>query len=89
MKAEHDARVALDLFLVVGVHQEREGGAVGTGGGFDDVRHVPLAGSRVEVLEFRAGVCRVLGEIEVPAIGDALKLGPADGEEVLDIARSR
>src|SRR5439155_23885825 len=30
---------------------------------------------------------RVLGEVEVAAVGAALELGPADGEQVLDVAR--
>jgi hypothetical protein len=38
------------------------------------VRHVALARRLVEVLELLPGELRVLGEVEVPAVGDALEL---------------
>src|SRR5262249_11863154 len=69
--------------------EERERGAVGAGGRLDHVRDVALLGLRVEVLELLAGELRVLGEVEVTAVGDPLELGPADREQVLDVAGAR
>ena len=74
-----------DLLLVVGVDEEGERRAVGARRRLDDVRDVALLGLRVEVLELLAGERRVLREVEVAAVGDALELGPADREQVLDV----
>ena len=86
MELQHGALAAFDLVGVVGVDQEGERGAVGAGGRLDHVRQVALAGLLVEVLELLAGVLLVLGQVEVAAVGDALELGPADREQVLDVA---
>ena len=95
MEAQDGARLAgaralaLHEFLVVGIYEERKRGAVGSGGGLDHVRHVAAAGGLVEVLELLAGELGVAREIEVPAVGDPLELGPPDREQVFHIARSR
>ena len=86
MQPEHRPLLAPDLVLVVGVDQEREHRPVGAGGRLDHVRDVALLGRRVDVLELLAGVLGVLGEVEVAAVGDPLELGPADREQVLDVA---
>src|SRR4029078_12634625 len=65
----------------------RAGRAAGARRRLDDVGDVALAGLLVEVLELLAGVLRVLGEIEVAAVGDALELLPADGVQVLAVRR--
>src|SRR5205807_1284490 len=54
----------------------------------DYVRRVPLA-VRPDVLELRPRRIRLLRQVVVAAVGDALELGPADGVEVLDVARRR
>src|SRR5439155_5359456 len=54
--------------------------------GLDHVRRVALA-LLADVLELRARVLGVLGEIEVAPVGDALELLPPDRIEVLDVAR--
>ena len=59
--------------------------AVGAGRGLDHVRHVALAGARVDVVELLARELGVLGEVEVAAVGDPLELGPAHREQVLDV----
>src|SRR5438067_2136091 len=84
-KPEHDARLALDLVLVVGVHQEGERRAVGARRRLDDVGEVALAPLLVEVGEVLAAVLAVPPEIEVGAVRDALELGPAEREGVLDV----
>ena len=86
VQAQHRARLALDLVLVVGVDEEGQRRAVGAGGGLDHVRDVALAGGGVDVLELLARVLGVLGEVEVAAVGDPLELLPADREQVLDVA---
>ena len=50
---------------------------------------VPLAALGVDPLELRAGGSRVLRQVEVAAVRDALELRPADRVEVLDVARRR
>ncbi len=87
MEAEHDAGLALDLLLAVGVRQQREGDAVRAGGGLDDVRQVALVGGLVEVLELLARELLVAAEVEVAAVVDALDLLPAEGKLVLDVER--
>ncbi len=82
-------RRALHDFLVVGVDQERKCRPVGAGRGLDHMRHIALAGAWVEVLELLARELRVLFEVEVAPVGDPLELRPADGEQVLDVARPR
>ncbi len=95
VQPQHDPRLALartlalDEFLVVGVDQEGERGAVRARGGLDHVRRVALAAGLVEVLELLARELGVLGEIEIAAVGDPLELRPADREEVFDVARAR
>ena len=86
VQAQHRALLALDLVLVVGVDKEREHRAIDAGRGLDHVRHVAVAGRGVDVLELLAGELRVLGQIEVAPVGDPLELGPADREQVLDVA---
>ena len=87
MEAEHDAGLPLHLLLAVGVHQQREGHPVGSGGGLDDVRQVALIGGLVEILELLARVLLVPAEVVVAAVVDALDLVPAEGEFVLDVVR--
>ena len=61
MELQDCAHIArLNLFFVVGIHQKRERGAVGTGGRLDDIRHDVLVGLRVEIRKFLAGEFRVL-----------------------------
>src|SRR5437667_2472079 len=85
MEAEHHARLALDLVLVVGVHQEGERRAVGARRRLDDVGEVALAPLLVEVGEVLAAVLAVPLQVEVGAVRDPLELGPAEGEGVLDV----
>src|SRR5437667_2556922 len=85
VEAQHDARLALDLVLVVGVHQEGERRAVGTRRRLDDPGEVALAPLLVEVGEVLAAVLAVPPEIEVGAVRDAFELGPAEREGVLDV----
>ena len=61
VQAQHGARLAVDLVLVVGREQERHHRAGGAGGRLDDVRHVALVGRLVEVVELLAGVRRRAG----------------------------
>src|SRR5689334_11188278 len=89
VQAQDGALPALHLLDLVGVDEEGEGGAVGTGGRLDHVRDVALFGLLVEVLELLAAELGVLGEVEVAAVGDPLQLRPADREEVLDVAGRR
>ena len=56
------------------------------GGGLDHVRDVLLARLRVAEAEVLARGLRVRAEVEVAAVGDALELRPAVGEEVLHVA---
>ena len=72
---------------VVGVAQQRQHRPAEARGGLDHVRDVALAGLRVLPLELLARELRVLGEVEVAAVGDALELAPGAGVEVLDVAR--
>ena len=74
MQAQHCSGLALDLLLVVGVHEKRERGPIGAGGRLDHVRYVTRAGGLVEVLELLTGELRVLGQVEVAAVGDPLEL---------------
>ncbi len=78
--------VAGDLFLVVGVDDEREGRAVGAGGGLDHVRDVALLVA--DPLELRPRGLGMGGQVEVAAVRDPLELRPADREEVLEVARA-
>ena len=87
VEAEHRPLALGDDLLVVGVDHEREHRAVHAERGLDDVRRVALLA--VHPLELRARRLRVRGQVEVAAMRDALELGPADGEEVLDVARRR
>ena len=86
-KPEHDAGLALDLLLAVGVHQQRERHPVGAGRGLHDVGEVALVRRLVEVLQLLAGVLLVPAEVEVAAVVDALDLLPAERELVLDVER--
>src|SRR5439155_16716855 len=79
--------LAADLFLAIGVDQERERRAVGTGSRLDDPRDEVLAGRLVEVLEVLARGLRMRPEVEVAAVVDALQLLPAEREAVLDVDR--
>ena len=88
VELEHRPLLARDLLLVVGVDEEGERRAVGAGRRLDHVRDVALLRRRVDVLELLAGVLRVLGQVEVAAVRDPLELGPADREQVLDVAGS-
>src|SRR3712207_1514252 len=74
-----------DLVLVVGVAQEGQDRAVRPGRGLDHVRDVLHALVGVLEEELLAGDLRVGLQVEVPAVGDALELLPADREEVLDV----
>ena len=89
MEAKHRPPAALDLVGVVCVHHEREDRAVDAGGRLDHVRDIGLAARLVEVLELLARMLRVLREVEVAAVRDALELLPDDREQVLDVARRR
>src|SRR2546430_16955752 len=72
MQAQHDARLALHLVLVVRVEEKGQGRAVGSGRRLDDVRHEALPAFVVEVAEVLAAVLGVAAEVEVGAVGDAL-----------------
>ncbi len=89
VQAQHRPLLALDLLLVIRVHEKRERRPIRARGRLDHVRHVALAAGLVEVLELLPGELRVLGQVEVAAVGDPLELRPADREQVLDIARAR
>ena len=86
VQAQHDAGLALDLFLGVGVDQEGQGHAVDAAGGLDHEGRVVLLRVGVEELEAHARGLRVALEVEVGAAGDALELAPAEGVLVLDVA---
>ena len=61
--------VLADDLLVVGVHQEGQGHAVGAQGGLDDIGDIVLVLLLVEVGEILAGVLLVLLEVVVGAVG--------------------
>ena len=77
--------VLADDLLVVGVHQEGQGHAVGAQGGLDDVGDIVLVLLLVEVGEILAGVLLVLLEVVVGAVGHAPQLAPAEGEHELEV----
>ena len=56
--------LALDHFLVVGVHDEREHRPIRARGGLDHVRHVALSGGLLEVLELLPRELRVPREVD-------------------------
>jgi hypothetical protein len=85
-QAQHGALLAADVVLVIGVAEQRQHCAADAGGGLDHVRHVALPARGVHVLELGAGELGVLREVEVTTIRDPLKLRPADGVEVFDVA---
>ncbi len=87
MEPEHRPLPLGHDLLVVRVDHEREHRTVHAERGLDDMRGVPLLA--VHPLELRARRGRVCGEVEVAAVGDPLELGPADREEVLEVARGR
>ena len=87
MQPEDDAGLAPDLLLAVRVDQEGECRSIGTGRRLDDPRQELLLGRRVEVLEILAGVLRVLRQVEVAPVVDALELLPAEREAVLEVDR--
>ena len=72
-------------FLVIGVHQEGQGHAVGAQGGLDDIGDIVLVLLLVEVGEILAGVLLVLFEVVVGAVGHAPQLAPAEGEHELEV----
>ena len=88
VQAQHGARLAAHLVLVVGGEEEGHHGPGGAGRRLDHVRRVALVGLGVEVVQLlprRLGVGR---EVEVAPVGDALELVPAPGEEELDVGRA-
>ena len=87
MEPEDGARAVGHDLLGVGVHQEREEGAVYAGGRLDHVRDVALSARRVDPFEPRPGGLGVRAQVVVAAVCDSLELRPADGEEVFDVAR--
>ena len=89
VEAQHGPLLVTHLFLVVRRHEKRHRRARRARGRLDDVGHVALARRLIEVLELLAGVLRVLGEVVVAAVGDALELVPSPREEELDVARAR
>ena len=80
----------LDQGILVGVAQERQGRAICTRRGLDDVGNEVLLLFLVEVLELADGV-GILGraavrlQVEVGAIGNTFELAPAHGKAVLQI----
>ena len=54
MECERYPLLPADLFLPIGVDEERERGPVGSAGRLDDVRDEVLLGDGVEVLEVLA-----------------------------------
>ena len=88
MEAQNGAHVVLGLVhhvLVVGVHQEGQGDAVGAQGGLDDVGDIVLVLLLVEVGHVLAGGVLVGGQVEVGAGGHAPQLAPAEGEDELKV----
>src|SRR5262249_37933008 len=85
VKPEDDARLALDLVLVVGVDEEGEQRAVDTRRRLDHPREVALAPLLVEVRQILAARLGVPAEVEVAAVRDPLELGPPERERVLDV----
>src|SRR5262249_33673533 len=85
MKPEHDARLALDLLLVVRVDEEGEQRAVDARCRLDHPGEVALAPLLVEVRQVLAARLGVPAEIEVAAVRDPLELRPAEREGVLDV----
>ena len=64
-------------FLVVGVDQAGQYGAVDAGRGLDDIRHETLPRRFIEVRQVLAAELLMLGEVEVAAIVNALQFTPA------------
>ncbi len=89
MEPKHRAGVVVDLLLVVRGEQERRHRAGRPGSRFDHVRHVPLVGLRVEVVELLPRRRGVRLEVEVGALGDALELVEPPREPELDVGRTR
>jgi hypothetical protein len=88
VETEHGAVALRHHLLVVGVDEQRHEDPLDAHGRLDHVRDVALAALRVDVLELRRRVARVLGEVVVAAVRDALELRPADRVEVFDVARA-
>src|SRR5207253_5401850 len=86
MKPEEDAFAVADDLLVVGVAEESEHDPVDRDGRLDDERRVarPVG---VDPLELRSRLASVLCQVVLAAVRDPLELLPADGEEVLEVAR--
>ncbi len=87
MEAQHHATLSAHFLLAVGIGQEGEQAAIGPGRRLDHVRHHVLLALLIEIGERLAAELRVLLQVEVGPVGDALELAPADGELVLDVDR--
>ena len=89
MEFEHHPHIVLDLFLVISINQKRQGSAVTAAGRFNNIRIKFFIGHRIAIHKILAGELRVLFEVVVGTIGNALKFRPAKREEILDIGAAR
>src|SRR4029450_12324681 len=74
-------------FLVVGVDQAGQYGAVDAGRGLDDIRHEALPCRFIEVRQVLTAEFLMLSEVEVAAIVNALQFTPAKWIPVLQVKR--
>ena len=88
MEVHDHARVAaFQRLLVVRLAEDGEHQAVCADGVFHDVRDILFVGDRVEIEHIPARKFLMAGKIVIRAVMNAVEFLPADGEEVLDIAR--
>ena len=74
-----------DGFLIKGLAEECECGAVHAGAGLHDMRNEAFLGGLVEVVERLAGVLDVFSEIVIGAVGDAFEFAHAEWELVFEV----
>ena len=72
-------------FLTIGITQEGQQRAVGTGRWFNHIRQVLLIARLVKVAQVLFAKVHVLLQVKVRSVGDALKLTPADGEFIFHV----
>ena len=89
MQVHNNAGVLfVDLLLVVSLNYYREEKALYAERGLDNVGNIALACGLIEVFKRLAARLDVLGEVVVGSVGNAPKLAPAEGEEVLKVGCS-
>ena len=86
MQVEHGALGAVfQLFDIKGFAEEGESHPVGAQRGLYDVGNVAFVGLLIEIFERFAAGLLMTAKVVVGAVGDAPKLAPAEGEEILNI----